>query len=314
MSPIFSSGANTADRVPTTTRASPFRTRHHSRARSTSLSAECSTATPSNRAPNHDRHCRPIHKVSAISGTSTSAVLPHASVFCTARKYTSVFPLPVTPCSSCTPNSPRANRARIPCSALSCSAFNSCAGGEYPASNGSSAGSIASSQLSTIPPRTILSTPPPVPPPILNNPPLLRRDAMCHFTTHQAPRRFTPRLRQNNLALRFQFRHRRQHRAKHFAHRRQVIPRDPVRQLDQFRRQRRNKIQHARELANLRSGRRALRQFHNDAHHRLLPERHKDAAPRLHRSIHRFRHRVRERLSQRHGQRDIAKRRSHPAV
>src|SRR6266436_2138834 len=51
MSPIFSSGANTAERVPTTTRASPFRTRHHSRARSTSLSAECKTATPSNRAP-----------------------------------------------------------------------------------------------------------------------------------------------------------------------------------------------------------------------------------------------------------------------
>src|SRR5437899_2303804 len=84
MSPRFSSGANTADRVPTTTRASPFRTRHHSRARSTSLSAECSTATPSKRAPNHDRHCRPIHKVNAISGTSTSAVFQRANVSCAA--------------------------------------------------------------------------------------------------------------------------------------------------------------------------------------------------------------------------------------
>src|ERR1700674_5605355 len=65
MSPTFSSGANTDERVPTTTRASPFRTRHHSRARSTSLSAECKTATPSNRAPNHDRHCRSLHGATA---------------------------------------------------------------------------------------------------------------------------------------------------------------------------------------------------------------------------------------------------------
>src|SRR5260370_28859934 len=48
----------------------------------------------SNRAPNHARHCRPIHRVSAISGTRMIAVLPRASVSCTARMYTSVFPLP----------------------------------------------------------------------------------------------------------------------------------------------------------------------------------------------------------------------------
>ena len=35
--------------------------------------------------------------VRAISGTRMIAVLPLASVSCTARKYTSVLPLPVTP-------------------------------------------------------------------------------------------------------------------------------------------------------------------------------------------------------------------------
>ena len=154
ISPTSLSGAKIAERVPTTTRASPFRTRHHSRARATSLSAECSTATPSNRAPNQPRHCRPIHSVSAISGTKISAVFPRAKTSCTARKYTSVFPLPVTPNRSCTPNSPSSERSRIARSTDSWSAFNSCAGGVYPASNSSSAGSIGSSQLSSTPSRS----------------------------------------------------------------------------------------------------------------------------------------------------------------
>ena len=85
------------------------------------------------------------------------AVSPRASVSCTARKYTSVSPLPVTPCNNCTPNSPNSERARMPFSALSCSGFNSCAGGVYPASNASSAGSIGSSQLSSSLSRNIRS-------------------------------------------------------------------------------------------------------------------------------------------------------------
>src|SRR6266702_8952953 len=48
-------------------------------------------------------------------------------------------------------------RARMPFSALSCSGFNSCAGGVYPASNASSAGSIDSSQLSSSLSRNIRS-------------------------------------------------------------------------------------------------------------------------------------------------------------
>src|SRR6266513_6032689 len=121
------------------------------------------------------------------------------------------------------------------------------------------------------------------------------REPMRQFTAAQALRRFTPRIRQNNLALRFHLCYRRQHRTEHFAGRRQVIPCDPLRQLDPLRRQRRNKIQYAGDLSNFRPVRRALRQFHDDAEHHLLPERHEHAAPRLHRSLQCFRDRIRER-------------------
>ena len=47
--------------------------------------------------PKRARHSRPTQSVSAISGTSTSAVRPRASVASMARRYTSVLPLPVTP-------------------------------------------------------------------------------------------------------------------------------------------------------------------------------------------------------------------------
>ena len=72
-----------------------------------------------------------------------------------------------------------------------------------------------------------------------------RREPMRQFASAQAVRRLTPCLRQNNLPLRFQLRHRWQHSAENFANRRQVVSRDPMRQLDQFRRQRGSKIQHA---------------------------------------------------------------------
>src|ERR1700674_5017937 len=69
---------------------------------------------------------------------------------------------------------------------------------------------------------------------------LSARESIRQFTTAQAVRRVTARIRKNYLALRFQFCHRRQHRAKNFAHRRQVIPRDPLRQFNKFRRERGN--------------------------------------------------------------------------
>ena len=93
---MSASGANTAERGPTHTRASPERSRSHSSWRSPWPSPEWSTATTSpNRAWNRPTVCG----VSAISGTSTIAPRPAASVSCTARRYTSVLPDPVTPWS-----------------------------------------------------------------------------------------------------------------------------------------------------------------------------------------------------------------------
>ena len=139
-------------------------------------------------------------------------------------------------------------------------------------------------------------------------------ESMQQFTAAQAPRGFTSCIGQNNLALRFQLRHRRQHRAENFANRCQVVRRDPMRQLDLLRRQRGNKIQYAGDLANFRSLRRALRHFHDDSDHRFLAERHEHAAARLHRSLQCFRNCIGKRGAQRHRQRDIAKWRSHPVV
>ncbi len=132
-------------------------------------------------------------------------------------------------------------------------------------------------------------------------------ESVRQLSAAQAVRRFTPRICQHNLALRFQLRHRRQHRAKNLAYRGQVVARDPVRQLDQLRRQRRYKIQHAGDLANFRFLRRALRKFHNDSDHRFFAEGDEYAAARLHRSLQCCRNRIRERHTQRHRQRDIAK-------
>ena len=104
---MSASGANTAERGPTHTRASPERSRSHSSWRSPWPSPEWSTATTSpNRAWNRPTVCG----VSAISGTSTIAPRPAASVASTARRYTSVLPEPVTPWSRNRPS----RRARAP--------------------------------------------------------------------------------------------------------------------------------------------------------------------------------------------------------
>ena len=72
------------------------RSRSHSSWRSPWPRPECRTATTSpNRAWNRPTVCG----VSAISGTSTIAPRPAASVSCTACRYTSVLPEPVTPWS-----------------------------------------------------------------------------------------------------------------------------------------------------------------------------------------------------------------------
>ena len=93
------------------------------------------------------------------------------------------------------------------------------------------------------------------------------RKPMRQFAAAQAGRRITPGICQKNLPLRFQLCHRWQHCVEDFAYWRQVICRDPVRQFDQLRRQRGNKIQHAGDFADFRFWRRGLRKFDNDANH-----------------------------------------------
>ena len=94
MTPSDGTGANTAERAPTTTGASPDAIRSRSSRRSASVSAECSTAT---RSPKRARKRPSVCGVSAISGTSTIAPRPRASAASQARMYTSVLPLPVAP-------------------------------------------------------------------------------------------------------------------------------------------------------------------------------------------------------------------------
>ena len=89
-----------------TTGAEPLRAARHARSRSWSVSDECSTASgASKRAAKRATSCG----VRAISGTSTRACSPRATTSSIARRYTSVLPLPVTPCSR--------NDAYAPCAA-----------------------------------------------------------------------------------------------------------------------------------------------------------------------------------------------------
>ncbi len=76
-------GAKTAERVPTTMRASPRRMRRHCSARSSGVRPECSSATCVPKAANI---CPAIAGVSPISGTSSSADLPASSARCMAAK------------------------------------------------------------------------------------------------------------------------------------------------------------------------------------------------------------------------------------
>ena len=73
--PRFASGAKTAERVPSTTLASPRRTRHQASSRSLSVSPLCSKATCS---PNLEKNRDCIAGVSAISGTSIRADRPRS--------------------------------------------------------------------------------------------------------------------------------------------------------------------------------------------------------------------------------------------
>ena len=97
MSPRSGTGANTAERVPSTMRAWPLKASRQAPRRSWSVSPECSTASgAAKRSRKRPSSCG----VRPISGTSTSARRPCASTRSIRRRYTSVLPLPVIPCST----------------------------------------------------------------------------------------------------------------------------------------------------------------------------------------------------------------------
>ena len=118
ISPSWCRGANTAERVPTTTDTSPRRMRNHWSERSPSDSPLCCTAT---RSPNASRNAPATAGVRAISGTSTSTDLPLRNTRSASRRYTSVLPEPVTPCSRNTENPPVDAAAPSASSARACS-------------------------------------------------------------------------------------------------------------------------------------------------------------------------------------------------
>ena len=114
-------GANTALRTPTTMRVSPLYSRCQASNRSPSDRLLCRTSTYS---PSTARN-RPINcGVKEISGTSIIAPSPRSSTARRVRRYTSVFPLPVTPCSRISSGSPVSSLAKITSSAACCSPFN----------------------------------------------------------------------------------------------------------------------------------------------------------------------------------------------
>ncbi len=119
--PSSGSGARTASRVPSMMRARPSRPASHALRRSPSARWLCARAsgTPGKRSRTRDSSCG----VSPISGTSISACLPRARASSIKRRYTSVLPLPVTPCSRVTAKRP--NVAPIVASACCCSACSS---------------------------------------------------------------------------------------------------------------------------------------------------------------------------------------------
>ena len=119
ITPRFFAGANTAERVPMTTRALPVFIFLKLSYRSPADSAECRTATSS---PNRAANCRRSCGVSPISGTSTMALFPCSSACAISCRYTCVLPLPVTPNSSAARGAFSSMSAAMPSYACCCAA------------------------------------------------------------------------------------------------------------------------------------------------------------------------------------------------
>ena len=119
--PSRRAGAKTAERAPTTTWTSPAAIAFQWRCRSASERWLCSTAT----LPNRRRNRRIVCGVRLISGTRTIASRPRATTRSMAARYTSVLPLPVTPCSRNVPNASASRAGASRSSASRCSAVGS---------------------------------------------------------------------------------------------------------------------------------------------------------------------------------------------
>ena len=109
-------GAKSAERAPTTTWASPWRTMSHWSKRSPVERRECRTATSS---PKRERKRPTVWAVSEISGTRTRAPLPWARTRSMASRYTSVLPEPVTPSTRTTSPRPARTASSMAASAAS---------------------------------------------------------------------------------------------------------------------------------------------------------------------------------------------------
>ena len=105
--------------------------RSRSSRRSASVSAEWSTAT---RSPKRARKRPTVCGVSAISGTSTITPRSRASAAAAAWRYTSVFPLPVGPCSRTWPPS-ASSAATIRSTLERCSGVSSAGSGSPPSAS-----------------------------------------------------------------------------------------------------------------------------------------------------------------------------------
>ena len=121
MSPRSGTGANTAERVPTTTSASPRLARFHSSYRSPARRELWRTAT---RFPKCEANILNSCGVSTISGTSTRAFFPRESTWRMSWIYTWVLPLPVTPYSRAAAGFPPRARASRPSTARCCSSLS----------------------------------------------------------------------------------------------------------------------------------------------------------------------------------------------
>jgi len=118
-------------------------------------------------------------------------------------------------------------------------------------------------------------------------------------------------LGQQDLPFSCNFCERRQHRAEHFANRRDVIAGDPLPQFDQFGSKRGNQVDDFADFANCSVFGNCAGEFRDDTDKRFLAERNQHARADLYLLPQAFRRSVSEGRAQRHRQRYVAKGSAH---